>query len=641
MGTLHAIECDDLDTVVERLLSEHYVHSRFSDSLSQRVMDLLLEDLDPGKLIFASDDIDHLKHEYGNDLDLWLFARRCEFLDEIRNLYYQRTEARLPDARQAMESDHDFSIDEKFLRQKHREFLCETDQFTERWRKQVKHQTLQMRLTGLDDEAIRSKLSGHYDRELTDPDRLSELSLRHRLLKAIAKALDPHTTYYPPENADDLNIALGEAFFGIGATIEARNESFFIVKLNPGGPAFHGKQLQLGDQILAVTGPAGEPIEAFGKTITELVHLIRGPKGTRVELTIHRQQNDRSIVKKVPIIRDRIDPVAAAAKASIYLADDTSPQTSAVRVGVISLSSFYLDRAAQRRRDLNYRSASKDVKQLILQLSEQGIDSLILDLRGNGGGILDEAINLTGLFIKEGPVVQKQHAYGDVLVLDDRNPEVSYDGPLTVIVEPDSASASEIVAGALQDYKRALIIGTGKTFGKGTVQIVANVDRDRPELGRYKVTNALYFLPSGRTPQLNGISPDLLIKIPAHGDRTMRDYPYPVPSSSLTSVPYTATHAGSHHLVTLKSRSRSRLGKKPITKSTQTADPRWVSLQQTETSRILEPINEDKSDPVLDECLRIAFDRHQLETGHPLTYSKTSISRISHPTSVSLGTSHR
>ena len=615
--SLAAIECDELDGVVERMLRDHYVYRSFDNAFSQRVLDQLLKQLDPGKLIFRQTDVETLKESIGNHLDIWVFLHRCEFLDLIRDTYITRTEALHPSVQTLVKGRHDFTVDEFYVRAQSRDYLDETHDLQERWRKQIKYQILQLRLTGLAD--ISERLERYYRERLAAPDRLESSRLRDEFLKAFARALDPHSKYYPPENAADIRIALGETFYGIGATLESRNESFFITRLNPAGPAARTEALKPGDQILAVTSPAGQTVEAFGKTLTELVHLIRGPQDTQVQLTVHRQTPTGNLIKKVPITRGRIDPVAAAAQRSRFTVGYT-PESS-IRVGVVSLSSFYFDRQAQRRGNPDYRSATRDLDRLITELEDQGLDSLILDLRDNGGGILSEAIGITGLFIEKGAVVQKRDAFGDITILRDKDPRIAYEGPLTVIVEPGSASASEIVAGSLQDYRRALIVGTGNTFGKGTVQIVSAVDRNDDSLGSYKLTNALYFLPSGRSPQLTGITPDVLLPNHNANTRGMGHYPFAIPASQLTAVDFEPSAPGHHHRAPLQSRSHQRVNPQEAGHPTPSdeATPELVSLRENDygqQKQTGEDLEQDKR--ILNETIRIAYDHYRLLNHLPL-----------------------
>ena len=620
-GIAHGIECDELEVVAFKLMQDHYVHRQFDDALSQRILNQTLKTIDPGKLFFLKKDVEAFQERYGRDIDLWMFAQSCGFLEAIRETYYHRSNERHSSVQAFIQEDHDFSVAEDYHRFDRRDYLEGSKELEDRWRRQIKYQILQSRLTGLEDTTIRDKLARHYQKTLINEDRLTATAIRDKFLIALARAMDPHTKYYPPANANDLRIALGGSFFGIGATIESRNESFFISRLNPGGPAFLSQAIQLGDQILAISSETGEPIEAFGKTITELVHLIRGPKDTKVELTIHRQTPEGPVVKKVPIIRDRIDPVAAAATMKMFQVSSEIDSDQPLQIGVISLTSFYLDSNAQRNHEPDYRSATKDVHRLLTALNDAGIDSLILDLRGNGGGILSEAIGVTGLFIPSGPVVQKRDAVGEVVILEDKNPKVSFSGPLTVIIEPQAASASEIVAGALQDYRRALIVGTGKTFGKGTVQIVASVDRRNPQLGSYKLTNALYFLPRGRTPQLDGIVPDIQIHInnPAHF--RMEDYPFAIPTETMDPAEFTPSAKGNHHRVILQTRSQSRLKPSQPAPSVPAPPRDRVSLKQSDhasSPNAFKKVSASDSDPVLEESLRITYDRHHLLRHYPL-----------------------
>ncbi len=259
---------------------------------------------------------------------------------------------------------------------------------------------------------------------------------------------------------------------------------------------------------------------------------------------------------------------------------------------------------------------------LIKELEEEGIESLILDLRGNGGGLLSEAIAISGLFVPSGPIVQKRDIFEDTLILKDKDERTVYAGPLTLIIEPQSASASEIVAGALQDYRRALIVGTGNTFGKGTVQIVASVDRRRPELGTFKLTNALYFLPSGRTPQLHGIAPDILLPPTEIQTRRMADRNFAIQADQLDPIPFIHTNPGDHYKAPLQARSDQRMAQNdsPTLPGNESRDK--VSLREssynTDTGRE-QSLNEATAKRTLDEALRITFDRYRLQQHLPLS----------------------
>ncbi len=616
---LAAIDCDELQHVTDRMLRDHYVWNRFDAALSNRVLDRCLTYLDPGRMIFLKEDVETLRKDYGDDVDLWLLAEQCGFLDRIQSLYLQRTQERFPLAQALCQLNFDFSITESQPINRDRTFLPDSEALRQRWRQRVKHQFLQLQLSGLSEDSIRSKLEHYYQEKLNAPERLTELELRHKFLGAFARTLDPHSKYYPPENAEDIRISLGKAFFGIGTTIETRNESFFIIRIAHGGPAHLSGKLQVGDQILAVANPPSLPQQTFGQTLTELIHQIRGEEGAPVTLTVHRQSPTGSAIHNVTLIRNRIDPTVSSAQKALYaIHDKHSPETPLLRVGVISLANFYLDTEAMRRREPNYRRASRDVRRLIQELQKSGIDALILDLRDNGGGVLSEAIAVAGLFIDEGPVVQKQDSFGYLTVMDDRNPALDYGGPLTVLIDSGSASASEIVSGALQDYRRALIIGTRNTFGKGTVQVVASVDRREPELGSFKLTSALYFLPSGRTPQHSGIIPDLKLNAPDGGGlRSMADYDNAIPPETLPTAAFTPV--GSDEIIgleTLKQRSAERTeGLFPdLDAWAASARPKKISLQAADYAGASEDsaTTADQAKAVLEEAIRVTADYARL-----------------------------
>jgi carboxyl-terminal processing protease len=348
-------------------------------------------------------------------------------------------------------------------------------------------------------------------------------------LDVLAHVYDPHSDYLGHEEMESFSIGMNLSLFGIGATLEEADGYCTILELVPGGPAARSGLLKVGDRVVAVAQPGRQPVDVMNMTLDRVVELIRGPKGTTVTLkVIPASALDGSPARTVSLVRDRIELEDEEAKASIV--DLTTGHGHPLRIGVIDLPSFYEDMDGPEG-----RSASADVARLLAKLKAERVRGIVLDLRDNPGGSLDEAIRVTGLFIPKGPVVQTREAQGDVDVESDPDPTVLYDGPLVVLTSRLSASASEILAGALQDYGRAILVGDTSTFGKGTVQDVVPLGRlmDRIGLphaydpGALKVTIRKFYRPSGASMQLRGVASDIVLPSPSGvgrvGESTLDD----------------------------------------------------------------------------------------------------------------------
>ena len=364
-------------------------------------------------------------------------------------------------------------------------------------------------------EAVRKR----YERMLKNLDELEGSDLTEMFLTSIAGLYDPHSTYFTPEDYQEFNVKMSLSLVGIGALLSLEDDYCVVQEIIPGGPADLSKLLHPNDKIISVTQGGADPVDIIGMRLTKIVNLIRGPQGTKVRLTII-PATDPSARKEIVLTRDVVKLNFARAHAAIFDVPAADGK-STMPIGVISLPSFYGsldsdDSGGEKS------SATQDVAALIKQLKAAGIKGLVLDLRHNGGGLLSEAINLTGLFIGHGPVVQVRDFQGDIKVDSDEDPSIAYTGPLAVLVDRFSASASEIVTGALQDYGRAIIIGDSSTHGKGTVQTVYDMRDIIPQLmdssikksdktGVAKITVQKFYLPDGSSTQLKGVVPDIVL----------------------------------------------------------------------------------------------------------------------------------
>ncbi|MCJ7554508.1 MAG: carboxy terminal-processing peptidase, partial [Ignavibacteriaceae bacterium] len=331
-------------------------------------------------------------------------------------------------------------------------------------------------------------------------------------MNSFTQSIDPHTNYLSPVTSDNFKIEMSLSLEGIGARLQSEDDYTKIVEIIPGGPAYQSKLLNPDDKIIGVAqGEDGEFVDIIGWRITEAVKLIRGPKGTTVRLQIIPVKSDvDGKIKEISLVRDKVKIEDQSAKKEVIeIIDENKP----FRIGVIQIPSFYIDFEGQKKGEKDFKSTTRDVRNLINELESEKVDGLVVDLRNNGGGSLSEAIELTGLFIKEGPVVQVKNSDGSIEIGDDPDPNILYGGPLAVIVNRFSASASEIFSAAIQDYGRGIILGE-QTFGKGTVQNLIDLNslssRQKGELGQVKLTIAKYYRVNGGSTQHLGVIPDII-----------------------------------------------------------------------------------------------------------------------------------
>lgn len=502
----------------EILSRYHYKPVALDDALSGQTFDQYLKALDPEKLYFLKFDIDHLAVDRTR-LDDAILTEDLRAPFDIFNLYERRVAERMSYSRSLLRSGFDFKRDETLqIDRKDQPWPATEAQLHELWRKTVKNDWLRLKLAGQDDAQIAKVLDKRYDSALKRIGKINSKDAFQAFMNAYTTAIDPHSNYLGPRAAEDFDIAMRLSLVGIGAVLSDIDGYATIRELVAGGPASLSGQIKVGDRIVGVAQGASAPIEdVVGWRLDDTVALIRGAKDSTVRLDILPVDNGPDATNKtVVLIRNTITMQDRAAKAKVY---SVTQGASKRLVGVITLPSFYEDVDAARKGDKDYRSATRDLAALLVTLKAQKVDGLLVDLRDNGGGSLREAVTLTGLFVGKVPVVQTRDAKGDITV--DRNVDtgVAWDGPLGVLINRGSASASEIFAAAIQDYGRGLIIGE-PSFGKGTVQTVANLDQlaknDKPTYGELKMTIAQFFRVNGGTTQLRGVTPD--IGFPSTGD---------------------------------------------------------------------------------------------------------------------------
>jgi carboxyl-terminal processing protease len=501
---LSRVQAARIANVVGQILQQaHFRQARLDDHVSSMFLTNYLNALDYNHMIFLQSDVDSFRAKYQTKLDDALRRGEVNPAFQIFSVYLERLAERNILVQKLLKQEFDFTEDESFIPQRNKEPWPEDDAAAAKlWRQRVKYELLQARLAKEKPEETVGLISRRYNRLEKTMSESETTDILELFLGALARAYDPHSDYMSPREATNFDIQhISLSLSGIGAQLIADDGYTKIRDLIPGGPAALSKQLRPGDKIVAVAQGEGEPVDVVEEPLNKVVDLIRGKKGSEVRLTVVPAKNPDS-KKVISLVRDEIKFKDAFAKARMY--DFPGADGKMERVGVITLPQFY-DNCADH------------VKTLIGRLKKEGMDSLVLDLRRNGGGILDEAIELTGLFIKNGPVVQVKEPKREALVLEDKNSGVAWSGPLVVAVGKLSASASEIVAAALQDYGRALIVGDQSTHGKGTVQQVLSLEsiitdrRQVPSPGKLKLTVSKFYRIDGGSTQKQGLTPDIVL----------------------------------------------------------------------------------------------------------------------------------
>ena len=508
--------------IIKHVLEKyHYNSIEINDEFSENMFDTYIDLLDSQKKYFLASDYREFK-KYKFLLDNQLIDEELSFF----NLSYQRLIQRIKEVEEfypsLLSSPFDFSINEEInLDFENISFSKNNNERRERWRKQLKYSALdiydikisEQKLNIEKDKDYKVKLNEEIIKESIDLvskninnifDLMNDLQRKDwfsNYLNSFVIQLDPHTFYFKPEDKERFDMNISGKFNGIGARLSKQEGGIKIVDIILGGPLWKDKKIEIGDEIIKVGQANEEPVDVIGMRLEDAIKLIKGPKDTEVRLTIRKKIDGE--IKVVPVIRDLIRLEETYAKSTIIKKDDN-------KYGLISLPKFYVDFDNYKT-----RNCASDVKKEIIKLKKEGIKGLVLDLRNNGGGSLQTVVDMTGLFIKEGPVVQVK-SFGDrKQIVFDKDPSIFWEGPLVILVNQMSASASEILAAALQDYNRAVIVGSTQSFGKGTVQNVIDLNRflsnSNFDLGALKITTDKFYRINGGSVQVEGVKSDITI----------------------------------------------------------------------------------------------------------------------------------
>ncbi|MHC2067773.1 carboxy terminal-processing peptidase [Bremerella sp. T1] len=545
------------------LLRDHLSSAPLDDTISQRAFDKFLKFWDPLKLYFTQQDVAEFAANR-NLLDDQVRSGNTEFAQKVYDRFIQRTLERVQTVDDLL-ANHEFNFDEDevFITDGDKvDYPANAAEATDRWRKRLKYDLLTQLADDKTLEEAKERIGKRYHSYARRIAQTSEDELLEIFLTSVTSAYDPHTTYMSPGTLENFNIQMRLNLEGIGAALMSEDGYCKVSKVIPGGAADkHGKKnpdekLEAGDFIVTVgQGTDGEMVDVVDMKLNDVVDMIRGKANTVVRLGVKKKGKGET--KIYDITRAKVELKDSEARGEII--DAVTPDGRKMKIGWIDLPSFYLDMEAARSGNPNVKRSTIDVARLLADFRQKGVEAVVLDLRRNGGGSLTEAIDLTGLFIDQGPVVQVKDAENNVHPYEDMNRGMLWDGPLVVLTSKMSASASEILAGAIQDYGRGIVVGDEQTHGKGTVQTLLDLGREElmganpvnpPSLGALKITLQKFYRPSGKSTQLKGVEADVsLPALTANMDIAEGDLDYPVPFDTVKTTQYPKSNANAAPLV--------------------------------------------------------------------------------------------
>jgi carboxyl-terminal processing protease len=644
--------------IVSQLMDQHLSNRKLNDDISRRALDMYLKNLDPQKVYFTKSDVDEFQARWGAELDDMLKSGNYEAAFAIFDRFKERISERVELSRRLIDLPHDYNIDEEMITDRDLlEYASTEAEIEERWRKRIKYNLLVFRndkdgdslaLDKTPEERLRQRYEAFARRMMQfDNDDVIEL-----YITSITTSFDPHTTYMSRSSYVNFQINMSLELEGIGATLQSTDDGMTVIRrLVPGGAADKGGKLKVEDKIVAVgQGSEGEMVDTIDMKLDDVVDMIRGKAGTTVRLAV--MSPGSSEIETIAIVRERIELKDSEAAGVVFEAG-TKEGGAPYKVGVIDLPSFYTDMQARARNRQDYKSTTRDVRKILDDFSRQDVDAVIVDLRRNGGGSLTEAVDCTGLFIDRGPVVQVKDPYGRIEQLNDHDFGMAWEGPLVVLTSKFSASASEILAGAVQDYGRGLVVGDTSTHGKGTVQTMLNLleilmqTRDAgPDLGALKITVSQFYRPNGDSTQKRGVLSDIVLpSITDHMDITESDLEYPVEFDRVPKARYSEMSLiNSDMIQRLFDRSRNRISESTEFRRQRNRIQKYVAQkEETSVSLNLDVFNERRKeldaekedeklledqvnhtnseierDYYLDEVLAITVDYVRMLTGTPL-----------------------
>jgi carboxyl-terminal processing protease len=531
--------------VASLLQKHHLLRHPLDTEMSERCLKTFLQTLDPMKMYFYQSDYDEFAKSK-DDLAKLIQNGDVTFAYTVFNRFLDRIDERVKMVDKILATKQDFTLDEDLIVDKNAATYPKTEQEAyDRWRKRIKYDLLLLKAEKADGKADKSadpaddktpeqRLTQRYHSFAKRTGQTDSEELLEMYLTGLTTAFDPHTTYMSPSSVENFEIMMQLKLEGIGASLQSIDGYTVVKKIIPGGAAEKEGHLKLDDKIIAVAqGETGELVDVVDMKLNDVVKMVRGERGTIVRLQVTSLKDPTPHIVK--ITREEIELKDSEARGKIFEAGRRS-DGKPYRMGVINLPSFYMDMEGARHGLPEYKSTTRDVRRILAEFKRENVDAVVMDLRTNGGGSLSEAISLTGLFLKDGPVVQVKDSDSRVQAYPDPDGDIDWGGPLVVVISKFSASASEIFAGAIQDYNRGLIVGDKSTHGKGTVQSLLNLGEqlfrvpNPPKMGELKITMQQFYRPGGDSTQLRGVVSD--IELPAlstHLDVGEADLDYPLP----------------------------------------------------------------------------------------------------------------
>ena len=644
----------NVTVIVSSLLrKEHLSKRQLDDEISQRAMKMFVEQLDPFKIFFMQADVNEFM-KYRNSIDDFVKRGDTTVSYKIAQRFLKRVDQRLVKVDELVNLDHDFTLDETLETDIDTiQYARDAAELDERWRKRIKYELL---VRKSDDEMTyeeaQAKVSKLYTslgkrKHQMDADELLEM-----FLTSVSASFDPHSTYMSPSNLENFNINMRLNLDGIGAALSPEDGMTIVQKIIPGGAADKHGKMKPDDKIVSVgQGDTGEMVDVIDMKLNDVVKLIRGHAGTIVRLGVIPA--GETAIEEYKITRARIELKDSEARGDVVELESPKQASSEIqtegkhKVGVINLPSFYMDMNAARTGTTTFKSTTRDVGRILDDFKTKNVDVVVLDLRNNGGGSLTEAINLTGLFIDYGPVVQVKDADGRVQHYDDLDRGMKWSGPLVVVTNRFSASASEILAGAIRDYRRGIVVGDESTHGKGTVQSLLDLGQqlfnapDPPNYGALKITMQQFYLPSGDSTQKRGVPANIVLpSMTSQFDRGEADLDYAIDFDQVDSAMFTKFDMITPEIIgELQSRSDVRRKSsedfakllKKITRYREQKDRKYVTLneeqflkerEELDSEREEEKLIEDQMDPgnkpvidrnfYFDEVLNVSLDYVEL-----------------------------
>lgn len=647
--------------VCKMIEQSHISHVKINDEISVKLFNRYLELLDPRKLYFSQADVDALGQDRAR-LGEKMKAGNVDFAFKAFDLFFQRVKERNLLAEGLVDAKHDFTKDEGMVIDAEKIPWAKTDsELQERWRKQVKYELLSLKLEDTADAEAKQRLKKRYHLNIENWEQMEDSEKLELYLSALTHCLDPHSSYMSPQTRDEFRISMELRLEGIGAALGEVDGYTVVKKVVPGGAAEKDGRLKTGDKIIGVDSKGDGPIQSVVEMkLSKVVRLIRGPRGTKVRLQVKTAEhidpkdpskNRKSTVNLYTLMRQTIELTGQEVKGEILSTGARLKSGRNMRVGILNIPSFYRDFNGASNGDEDFKSTAKDVQKVLDKFRQKGgIDLLVVDLRNNGGGALSEAIDVSGLFIESGPVVQVKEPGGEKDIHKDSNPGISYDGPMVVLTNRLSASASEIFAGVIKDYRRGIIVGDSSTHGKGTVQNVMNVGQTgllsafAPEdLGALKLTISQFYRVNGDSTQNLGVPSDVVLpSLLDHMDLGESSLDNALKFDHIDPAEYTPWHLVNPQMISfLQEQSQKRVDAAPdmqkVTKEIATflqrKNRKMISLnfETRKKERIQDKIEEKKAEEVTadeqpdgpifpvsaynDEVLRIGLDYLQFVRG--------------------------